>query len=65
MPILKRQLDLQSISSGGRNLRIDFNMLQIVAVMAAFFFAICKKSSGHCRAHMRPYFPFFAKHNFL
>jgi hypothetical protein len=43
MPTLKRQLDLQSISSGGRNLRIDFNMLQIVAVMAALFFCNLQK----------------------
>jgi len=65
MPILKRQLDLRPISSDSRNLQIDFKILKILPVMAALFYAICKKSSGHCRAHMRSYLPFLGEHNFL
>jgi len=49
MPILKRQLILRSINSGGRNLLIDFNSLPILPAMATVFYAICKKSSGHYR----------------
>jgi len=65
MPILKRQADFRPTSSGGRILRMDFNMRQILVVKAALFFAICKKSRFPCRAHMRLYFPFFTEHNFL
>jgi len=49
MPILKCQLILRLISSGGRNLLIDFNLLPILPAMATVFYAICKKSSGHYR----------------
>ena len=65
MPILKRQLNLRPVSSGGRNFLIDFKLLPILPIMAVVFYAICKKSSGRYRAHMRPDFSFFAGHNFL
>jgi hypothetical protein len=62
---LKRQLNLRPVSSSGRNLLIDFKLLPIIPVMAVVFYAICKKSGGHQRAHMQPDFSFFAEHNFL
>jgi hypothetical protein len=65
MRILKRQLNLRPVSSGGRNLLIDFKLLPILPEMAVVFYAICKNSSVHDRAHMRSDFSFFAEHNFL
>ena len=65
MSTLRPKPNLRPIRDRGRNFRIDFNMLQILAAIAVSFFAICKKWSGDYRAHMQPYFPFLGEHSFL